>query len=294
MKILLKTLFFLLLLHCKKESPKTKNENNPTFVTVDQNLKPVMDEMMEVFSYNHPKHKISIEYKPHKICKQDLLNPKVDLVIGYHLLNKKEKQKWHTQNKFYPETQVLAFDAMLVFSNTKTPIYRLNKTEIGNLLLKKTNKNHTICLDGQTENSTYDYLSQNFLNGKSFHKNVEGAKNPTQLVEYVQNNPNKIGFTNNLVLNNASLKTEHLVFASIENKNKQFIYPSKENILANQYPLIRPISFILKHNYETPATWLVSFMQQEKGQLIFKRNGVLPANINLSVRKIRVGFAEKK
>ena len=281
------SLFFLALIlfyGCKKKSTP-KEENKIIQITVENSLKPLMEDMIDVFNYQYPNQKLKISYKPYHLCKQDLFNPKVDLIVSFNVLTQKEKDLFFNQNKFYAETDVLAFDALVFLSNQKTPIRSINLTQISALLEKKIHQNQMLVFDGQNETAIYNFLSQEFLNGKSFSNHVEGAKNGQELVDYISKNPNKIGFINNLSLNNLPLNLKNLTIASIETNQKK-IEPTKENILSAQYPLIQPIIFVLKHNYETPATWFVSFMQQEKGQLIFKQNGLIPSNMNLSIRKI--------
>ncbi len=289
--ILILILFVCIFSGCKKEQ-KTSVKNKIIYVTADNSLQPVMEEMMEVFSYKYPNHKIKITYKTESLCEKDLSNPSIDLVINFKPLDEKEKESFYKQKKFYFTTNVLAFDAILIISNKKTPLKEIRLEEISRLLLKKIYKNQTILMDGYSATSTYNYLSREFLKGESFSQNIQGAENIKETINFIAKYPNNIGFISSLWLNNLPNRKKDLVLASVEKikESNLFIYPNKENILSSQYPIVRPIVFILKHNYETQANWLVSFMQQEKGQLIFKRNGAIPSNKNINIRKIKIDF----
>ena len=64
--------------------------------------------------------------------------------------------------------------------------------------------------------------------------------------------------------------------------------PSQATIAAGQYPLVRPLYFILKENTNGLGTGFVNYMSLERGQLVFRRSYLVPAKIDFGIRKTMI------
>ena len=67
-----------------------------------------------------------------------------------------------------------------------------------------------------------------------------------------------------------------------------YYLPMQANIYYRQYPMIRDLVYILKENYNGLGKGFVDFMSGERGQLIFKRAYLMPAQKDFRIRPIRV------
>jgi phosphate transport system substrate-binding protein len=67
-----------------------------------------------------------------------------------------------------------------------------------------------------------------------------------------------------------------------------FAKPSQATISYAQYPLPRPMFYILKENSAGLGTGFMNFMSLERGQLIFKRALLVPAKMNFKVRSGKI------
>jgi phosphate transport system substrate-binding protein len=71
-----------------------------------------------------------------------------------------------------------------------------------------------------------------------------------------------------------------------------FAKPSQSTITYGQYPLARPLCYILKENATGLGTGFMNFMSLERGQLIFRRSFLAPAKMNLSRRSGKIKESE--
>ena len=73
-----------------------------------------------------------------------------------------------------------------------------------------------------------------------------------------------------------------------------YIKPNQLSILTKRYPLVRGLYYILKENYSGLGSGFTSFLQYEKGQLVFSRAYLWPAQISFNVRKVHLNEKLKK
>jgi phosphate transport system substrate-binding protein len=69
--------------------------------------------------------------------------------------------------------------------------------------------------------------------------------------------------------------------------DEPFVKPMQASILTRRYPLVRGLYYILKENYSGLGTGFVNFLNQERGQLIFKR-AYLGTRMDFGVRKVQI------
>jgi phosphate transport system substrate-binding protein len=60
------------------------------------------------------------------------------------------------------------------------------------------------------------------------------------------------------------------------------------NIAKDRYPMIRPLYYILKENYDGLGNGFANFLIYEKGQKIFYRAYLLPARMRLDRRPMQI------
>ena len=69
---------------------------------------------------------------------------------------------------------------------------------------------------------------------------------------------------------------------------QSFVKPYEANIILKRYPMIRGLYYILKENYNGLGSGFATFMEYERGQLIFRRAYLCPAKMNFSIRKATI------
>ncbi|MEO8173312.1 MAG: phosphate ABC transporter substrate-binding protein, PhoT family, partial [Sediminibacterium sp.] len=61
--------------------------------------------------------------------------------------------------------------------------------------------------------------------------------------------------------------------------------PTQASLAYGEYPLARPLYYILKENSAGVGTGFMNFMSLERGQLIFRRSFLVPAKMGFNTRK---------
>jgi phosphate transport system substrate-binding protein len=288
----------LLLSACNNGSQKRPAQNADSsktlHISVDESFQPVITEQIKVFESSYPDINVVAEYKPEADCIRDLEKDSTKIVIISRELTPQETNYFDKKIEYKPEFAQLAKDAVAVIVNENSPDSVFTVNDLKQLLAGNGNKKLNVAIDGNRATSTVLYLRDSILKGAPFGKNITGAKNSEDLINYIANTQNAIGFIGiSWVTNPQSDQQEQAVrklrTALIEcNKNcekGEFAKPSQQTITFNQYPLVRGLYYVLKENYAGLGSRFVQFLSTERGQLIFKRALLVPVRINFGRRR---------
>jgi phosphate transport system substrate-binding protein len=267
-------------------------EKGKIFISVDESFKPVISEQIKVYEATFPDAHIIASYKSEAACFRDLQNDSTRMIIVSRGLSDEESNYYKQKLSFKPRWDVMAYDAMdvIVNINAKDSIFTLKQLKN---YLSGNDTTKIIVLDGKNQTSTVRMLKDSLLNGKSFGKNVFAAGNSKAVIDYISNNTGAIGFVGSSWVGDLDdpeqlSYTKKIRFALVEcvrcDKNV-FAKPSQATISTGEYPLYRPLYYILKENASGLGTGFVNYLILERGQLVFRRSYLVPAQMNFSVRK---------
>ena len=71
-----------------------------------------------------------------------------------------------------------------------------------------------------------------------------------------------------------------------------FAKPTQASLAYGEYPLARPLYYILKENAAGLGTGFMNFMSLERGQLIFRRSFLVPAKMGFNSRLGKIKDAD--
>jgi len=288
----------LLLAACSNQQANNKKQPGKSDTTirisVDESFEPVMTEEVKVFESAYPDTKVVVEYKPEAECLRDLEKDSTKIVIISRELNREETKYYDGKIGYKPEFAQMAKDAIAVVVNNQATDSSFSLNDLKQLLTGKGNSKLKVAIDGNTATSTVRYLKDSLLAGAAFGKNVTGAKNSQDLINYISTTPSAIGFVGiSWITNPQNTEQEQAIaklkMALIECKNCEpgtFARPSQQTITFNQYPLVRGLYYVLKENYPGLGSRFVEFLSTERGQLIFRRALLVPTKINFTRRRI--------
>ena len=287
--------FFLLLIGCNGTATNKKIETDrpdrgSINISVDESFKPVIEEQIKVYESTYPNVKINAFYKPEVECFKDLQSDSTRMIIVARGLNKNERNYYQSSLKFIPYYSNVAYDAIAVIVNRESKDSLFTMARLHNILSGK--ENAIAVMDGKNATSTVRYLQDSVLKGKKFGQNVVAAKNSEDVVNIVSNTANAIGFVGLSWVGDsydakqqAQLKTIKLALVECTIcKEGEFAKPSQATITYLQYPLARPLYYIVKENATGLGTGFGNFMSLERGQLIFRRAFLAPSKISFSKR----------
>lgn len=262
-------------------------------ISVDESFKPVIDSQIQVFEAIFPEAKIIADYKPEAECLKDLIKDSIRLIIVTRPLSDEEEKFYKDSLKYLPTSGKVANDAiaLVVNNNAKDSIFSLD--QIRGILQGSSGDKQIAVFDGLSATSTVRFAIDSILKGRPFDsKKVFASKNSQDVINYVTQNKNAVGFVGVSWIGNKE-DTGQLSFlkkvriASVECGNcteQTFVKPYQANIMKRRYPLVRGLYYILKENYNGLGSGFVNFLEYEKGQLIFKRAYLGPAKMNFSIR----------
>lgn len=271
----------------KRDSPT----NGTIFISVDESFKPVMEEQIKVYESSFPNTKIIASYKSEADCFKDLQNDSTRMIFVARGLTNKEADAYKNQLLYKPLYGVLAYDAVALIINRQSPDSIFTLQDIRNILSGK--KRVTAVMDGKNATSTVRFLMDSVLKGDSLGKNVVASKSSKDVINIVSKNPGVIGFVGLSWVGNGydkeqlkNLKT--IRYGLVEclkcAEKDAFAAPSQYSITYSQYPLARPLYYILKENATGLGTGFMNFLGLERGQLIFRRSFLVPAKMNFKKR----------
>jgi phosphate transport system substrate-binding protein len=290
---------FFLIEGCKgKVDHRTDTMTSGTiYISVDESFKPVMEEQIRVFGRSFPNAHIIAEYKTEADCFKDFYNDTLNrMIIVTRGLRDEEDEYFLDTLKYYPHWDNIANDAITLIVNSKSndtifTLERLNKQLSGQI-----NRDQKVVFDGMNATSTVRFAMDSILKGQKFDTSVvQAVKSSQEVIDYIAKTENAIGFVGISWIGNPEdsaqvemLKKVKIAYVScVVCEDEPFVKPMQASILTRRYPLVRGLYYILKENYNGLGTGFVNFLNQERGQLIFKR-AYLGTKMDFEVRKVKI------
>ena len=261
-------------------------------ISVEESFKPFIEQELKVFALSFPNATIEVAYKSEIDCFKDLASDSTRMIIVTRGLDKKEQANYKEQLSYAPTFGILAYNAIAVVVNKKSKDSVFTMAELTAVLSGKNNKQ--VVMDGSNLTGIVRFLKDSLLHETPFGKNVVSANGSEEVISYIKNNPNAIGFVGmNWVGDNYDPKQMEdrktlkmaLVECTLCIEKGYYSQPSQSNISKGHYSLSLPIYYILKENAPGLGTGLLNFMSLERGQLIFQRAFLVPAKMGFKKRK---------
>lgn len=268
-------------------------------IAADETLLPIIDSQEQVFETIYPKADVQITYLPESDMVNLFLNDSVQLIVLPRELNKEELAQFE-KLKITPRTNKIATDAIALIINKANKdttleladvreIIRGNKT-LWNQLDGKSNLGAIDIVFDNSKSSTVQYMIN--LVGK---KDINGyaLKTNEEVINYVGKNKGAIGI---IGLNWISDRDDSSTIFFKRNVNivgikgdpgdlgdDYFYQPYQAYLATKQYSLIRSVYTINREPRAGLATGFASFISSDKGQKIFLKAGLLPANAPIRI-----------
>lgn len=278
----------------KGELPDTPDRGK-IYVSADESFKPIIDEHVQVYEANHPGTEIVVNYKPEAECLKDMIVDSVRMIIATRGFSESEKNFIVDSFRLSPRKMIVARDAVAVIVSPRSEDSLFTMDEIRQILTGKFRKDLIPVFDGVQATSTVRYIVDSVLKTEPITPKAVAARSSEGVIDYVAKNPNTIGFIGVSWIGNKEDEQQlsfltKVKMARLEHKALPDMYflPMQANIYYGRYPMIRDLVYILKENYNGLGKGFADFMSGERGQLIFKRAYLMPAQKDFRIRPIRV------
>ncbi len=289
----------LFIFSCKSNSGQgdVKAKDSTVVISVDENYKTVINEMKKVFESTYGENILKINYKPEIDCIRDLENDSVHMVLIGRQITSEEYKILTKQSGVTPRNNRIAYDAVAIVTNKNAADTLLTFKELqgrlnGKIIDKK------IVFDGKSATSTVRYMVDSIARTTKLGSNVAAANNTDELIDAVAKSKNTYGILSYSWLSDPQdletkkrLEKVNLVKVECEPCNsdslKIFAAPSALTVYEGKYRLVKDITYVLKKQTDY-AFRFADFLSGERGQLIFRRAHLLPAELNFNVRTTNI------
>lgn len=261
-------------------------------ISVDESFRPVIDSEIQVYEALHPNTKIIAEYKPEAECFKDLMKDSSRMIIVTRPLTNAEEKYYKEKVYFYPTISLVAFDAIAVVVNRESKDSIFYKADLKSIVDGSAGGNKKVVFDGISGSSALRFMEDSLLRGKQIDSSrVFAEKGSLAVINSVEKNKDLIGFVGVSWIGNPEdtaqlsfLTKVRIAAVQCNCPEKKFVKPYQANIITKRYPFVRGVYFILKENYSGLGSAFGNFLEEERGQLIFRRAYLGPAKMNFLIR----------
>jgi phosphate transport system substrate-binding protein len=282
--------FVALFFACKKEGDSIDETvtTGKTKVYVDETLLPIVEEQVMVFESTYKYAKINLVAKPETELINLFLKQEAKIIILPRELTFVEKSNLENRN-FIGKTTPIAMDAIAVIINSNETLEKITTQEIFEILKGK-NIAKQLVFDN-ANSSTLNYLKKLAGVKNIQNSNVTALKNNNEVIKFVSENKNCIGFVGVNWMLNSTIDMENTLtnvkVLAVGNSIEKAVKPSQSNISSNEYPFVRKIYLL---NYQGKAglgMGFASFIAGDVGQRIILKSGLVPYSVPTREIKIR-------
>jgi phosphate transport system substrate-binding protein len=246
-----------------------------------------MEEQKQVFESQYPYAKITLVAKPEIEISKAIVEGKADFVILPRQLNENEKLVFKSKNipgKITP----FAKDAIAVLVNKAQGGESITTEGVFKALCGEETTQQLVF--DNANSSTLNYLMEQAGIKKIGKTHIKALKNNIEVIKFVSENKNAIGFVGVNWLTNTDAETENLIkkctVLALGKELKTAVKPTQTNIALDSYPFTRKI-FLLNYQGKTGlGMGFASFVAGNVGQRIILKSGLLPHEI--PTREIRI------
>ncbi len=264
-------------------------------ISVDESFKPVIDEQVKVYESNRPGTQILVDYKPEAECLKDLLVDSIRMIIATRSFSEAEKNFIVDSMKLSPQRMIVARDAVAVIVNPLAEDSLFTMQEIREILTGKFGKKLIPVFDGVKATSTVRFIVDSVLKTDSLSPGAMAARSSEGVIDYVADNPQAIGFIGVSWVGNkhdsiqmSFLKRVKLAHLESTNMPGKYVIPVQANIALRRYPMVRDLVYILKEKHVGLGKGFADFMTGDRGQLIFQKAFLVPAQKDFRIRPARL------
>lgn len=273
---------------------KSSKEVNETITTgqldvwVDETLMPIMEEQKAVFESQYSYAKINLIGKSENEISKAIIEGKANYFVLSRKLNDNESKLFKSKTILGKVTPI-AIDGIAVIVNKENSKTSTSLNELASVLNGSSSSNQLVF--DNANSSTLRFLMDK-TNVKSLPKtNVAALNNNLEVIKFVSQNTNAIGFVGVNWLTNVDVETENLLknvkVLSLEIAKNKLVKPSQSSLALNEYPLSRKI-YLLNYQGKTGlGMGFASFVAGNVGQRIILKSGLLPEIIPTRELKIR-------
>jgi len=283
---------FLALLLLLNSCNSGLKKHDDTFITgkaqfvADESFAPILDQELYIFKASNKEADPQMIYKTENDALRLFFSDSIRVVLLARSLTPKELALLR-QRTLPPEINCFAYDAVALIVNKASTDTLTSVAEIKKMLRGEAKTNNNIVFDNPNSSITR-YLKDLSGTDQFNAKNIFALKSNVDVIKYVSEHPQAIGFISYTWLLEPdkyyaglvdNIKMMGVKDESNKDDPKGYYTPSQNSLAMRQYPLVRPLYIINSTGRRGLATGFATFLESERGQRIVLRSGLLPDSI---------------
>jgi phosphate transport system substrate-binding protein len=274
----------------KNESDKETILKGAIEITVDETVKPIVDDQVAVFEGTYYNAKITVKPKSEAEVINDLLDQKAKVVIVTRDLTTEEKNRFE-KSKINPRVTPFATDAIALISNKSNNDTLIALKAVLEFMQGKTNTGIKGLVFDNPNSSTVRYMKELAKVKEIPVSGVFSFKTNDEVIKFVSENDGMIGVVGVNWLSQPSpnmletIKKVNVLGVKGLNQDKYY-NPSQNDIAEAKYPLARDLFIINCQGYSGLGMGFASFIAGDIGQRIVLKSGLMP--VRTPGRKLKI------
>lgn len=274
------------------------NADSPTSgklkIGIDESYTLMMDSQVYVFEQIYKHADIIPTLKPEAEVMKDLMNDSIQEAVVCRELTDDEVKFFESKQR-RPEITKIAIDGVAIVVHPENPDTNFTVERLRAIFSGKDSIWTNSALNGQKMAIVFDnvgssnarYIKEKFLGESEFPSYCFSANSNQEVMDYVNKNPNAMGVISVAWVSDKDdpTCTTFLNMVKVcgirddENalQNDDYRQPAQAYIFDGSYPLTRDLYVIRTGLRGTLGTGFASHLAGEKGQLIIKKMGMMPA-----------------
>ncbi|MCD0470325.1 PstS family phosphate ABC transporter substrate-binding protein [Flavobacterium sp. JAS] len=276
---------------------KSKNDSNKETIlkgkmdiTVDETVKPIVDDQIAVFEGTYYEAHISVTPKSEAELINDLLNLKAKVAVTTRDLTKEEKARFE-KNKINPRVTSFAVDAIALISNKSNNDTLIALKTVIDFMQGKSDPRIKGLVFDNPNSSTVRYMKELAKVKNIPATGVFSFKTNDEVIKFVSENDGMIGVVGVNWLSQPSPSMIEAIkkinILSVKGLNDDKYYdPSQSDLILRKYPLARDLYIINCQGYSGLGMGFASFIAGDIGQRIVLKSGLMP--VRTPGRKLKI------
>lgn len=259
-------------------------------ITVDETVKPIVDDQVAVFEGTYYGSTISVIPKSEAEVINDLLNQKAKVVVTTRDLTQEEKNRFE-KSKINPRVTPFATDAIALISNKSNNDTLIALKTVVDFMQGKADPRIKGLVFDNPNSSTVRYMKELAKVKNIPASGVFSFKTNDEVIKFVSENDGMIGVVGVNWLSQPSPNMVDIIkkinVLSVKGLNDNQYYSPTQNDLAEvKYPLARDLYIINCQGYSGLGMGFASFIAGDIGQRIVLKSGLLP--VRTPGRKLKI------
>jgi phosphate transport system substrate-binding protein len=274
----------------KNDSDKETILKGKMDITVDETVKPIVDDQVAVFEGTYYGAHISVMPKSEAEVINDLLNQKAKVVVTTRDLTQEEKNRFE-KSKVNPRVTPFATDAIALISNKSNNDTLIALKSVIDFMQGKADQKIKGLVFDNPNSSTVRYMKELAKVKNIPTVGVFSFKTNDEVIKFVSENDGMIGVVGVNWLSQPSpnmIETiKKINILSVKGLNDDKYYdPSQTDIALKKYPLARDLYIINCQGYSGLGLGFASFIAGDIGQRIVLKSGLMP--VRTPGRKLKI------